>query len=271
MVAALAMQRSVGIITLTLGAEMGFFDSILGGLGSVFGIASASSEARKARAQQEDFAKHGIQYKVADARAAGINPYAALGASTSMPAAVVGSSSGFSEAGQNIGRALDSVSPEATRLARLAEEKAKLENKNLEIQNIALASDVARKNQPATPPAPPSIGQRWRVDGQGNSGQLVKDEPMKRTVQGELRGGDPGVLNEFGLTRSEDGSISIVPSKESMERQSNDMIGMLQWNLRNRVVDPIMRGGARTFPGSKEIYSYNILTGKWSPTGVYER
>lgn len=97
---------------------MGIFDGLLGsvvsGIGNLIGGASAANTAednaiRNIDAQRE-FATHGIQWKVADAKAAGINPLAALGAQTNSFSNVVGDDGAFGRgiaaAGQDVGRAL---------------------------------------------------------------------------------------------------------------------------------------------------------------------
>lgn len=49
-------------------------------IGGVLGSSSDASQAQKNREQQREFAQHGIRWRVADARAAGIHPLYALGA-----------------------------------------------------------------------------------------------------------------------------------------------------------------------------------------------
>ena len=102
---------------------MGLFGSIgsaIGGIASGIGsIIGAGQSAANAEAinqanyeHQKEFAQNGIRWKVADAKAAGLHPLAALGAQTSSytPSAVVGDSPDFSflrDIGQDVGRAID--------------------------------------------------------------------------------------------------------------------------------------------------------------------
>lgn len=207
---------------------MGIFDSIA----NIF-------NAERSNKIQQDFAKHGIQYKVKDAKAAGINPYAALGASTTMPATTVGNVSGIDDAfGQAIDRAKAAGSTEDERVKHLAEKYAKLQVDNQEIQNNILRADLAKRTAQLAPPVP-SFNQKWKVDGQGDAPSVtdVKIEPMKATASApNMPGADPGAVNEIGWTRDPGGGYIPVPSKEAMERQSNDMLGMLMWNWRNRIL-----------------------------------
>lgn len=97
--------------------------SIVGGIGSVVGgvLGLQSQKQSAANAEklnqlnyehQKEFAQNGIRWKVADAKAAGLHPLAALGASTAQytPATAIGDSPDWSflaDAGQSIGRAVD--------------------------------------------------------------------------------------------------------------------------------------------------------------------
>lgn len=255
---------------------MGFFDGIIGGIASVFGANSAAKQAEAARRQQEDFAKHGIQYKVDDAKAAGINPYAALGASTSMPAAVTGDTSGYGVAGQNIGRALDALNPQEQRNAELDTKikSAQLDNQNL--INAGLASELATRSSGA-PPARPTLDQSYLVDGQGAAkrlkivvpvgDKLIKQEPQKITPSDPtLAGVAPGTVNDYAFSRDPSGNLYPIPSKEVMEAQSNDMLGMLSWNVRNRIM-PAFGYGKQYVPDTRDgkKYRFNPWLSRYEP------
>ena len=84
-------------------------------ISGAFGIAGNSlgnSAARKAAAQQaalqKEFAQNGIRWKVADAKAAGLHPLAALGAQTTsyQPVSVGQDFSSFGQMGQDVSRAM---------------------------------------------------------------------------------------------------------------------------------------------------------------------
>lgn len=83
--------------------------SIIGGIGSIVGGLFGESAASKDRKLQKQFAQKGIQWRAKDAKAAGIHPLAALGASTSQYTPVgsplgdaVGS--GMAQIGQGLSR-----------------------------------------------------------------------------------------------------------------------------------------------------------------------
>lgn len=212
---------------------MGFFGDIFGGISSIFNM----HQAEKQQDIQDNFARHGIRIKVNDAKDAGINPYFALGASTTMPGSVVGDTSGLAGFGQAADRAMDAGKTDDGRATALLEKKANLEIENMDLQNKILASDLAKKTSQLAPPVP-SLNQRWAIDGQGETRQpgLVKMEPVK------INPGEPGAPQmqpganpDIGFTRTNTG-WAVVPSDAAMKAQSNDMLGMLMWNLRNRLL-----------------------------------
>lgn len=162
---------------------MGFFDSL--GIGDLIGAGtkiaggvmsqdSAEKIARENIANQRDFAQHGVSWKVADARSAGISPLAALGASTSSFSNVVGSDAlgqGIADAGQDIGKAVKAQASHEEKELLRAGAKLDIEGKQLDndIKRAELASKIAKEG-PATPPFPGiNVPDHNVVDGQANS------------------------------------------------------------------------------------------------------
>lgn len=88
-------------------------------LGGALSSHSSRSAARRNEAAQREFAQQGIRWKVADAKAAGIHPLYALGASThSFTPSHVGDTSmgsGLAAAGQDIGRAITATQTQEER------------------------------------------------------------------------------------------------------------------------------------------------------------
>lgn len=81
--------------------------SIIGGIGSVVGSIFGSKERSKDRKLQLRAMTHGIRDRVADAKAAGIHPLAALGAATTSysPVGSGGIEAGMARAGEAFGKA----------------------------------------------------------------------------------------------------------------------------------------------------------------------
>lgn len=147
---------------------------------------------------QKEFAQSGIQWKVRDAEQAGIHPLYALGANTTsyQPTNVGGGAADFSfvsEAGQNIGRAIDATrsTPASALAIRLGEtqlEGARLDN---DLKRTQLASSIATLKQTSTPGIP-SLFQRGAMDGQGDSPQvagIVEHDPKKPQYTTNLKWG----------------------------------------------------------------------------------
>lgn len=159
----------------TIGALIAGGSSLLGGIFNRSSQESinqqniANQQAINAQniAEQEKFAQNTIQWKVADANKAGINPLAALGASTSSFSNIAGSTSladkslgeSMGSAGQAIGRAVAAQSPTALRAAELENKllEAKIANVNSDtVKNQSDTSQIAtRLGAPGLPPGVP--------------------------------------------------------------------------------------------------------------------
>lgn len=134
--------------------------------------------ARENMAQQREFAQHGIRWKVEDAKAAGLHPLAALGATTTSFSPVsVGDSSAPSLDLGNMGQGID----RAIAATQTTEEKAdaytnKLQALQLErgeLENSLLKTQIMKANQPAArQPSMPSANPQYGVDGQAPTQQM---------------------------------------------------------------------------------------------------
>lgn len=134
--------------------------SLLGGL---LGRKSQADANAQNIQLQKDFAQQGIQWKVEDARKAGIHPLYALGAQTaSFAPNVVGDTSlptALANAGQDISRAVDASRTSGDRLAAYDQTVRELQLTRLGLENDLLASQIAKINQAGHPPGlPASVG-----------------------------------------------------------------------------------------------------------------
>jgi hypothetical protein len=206
------------------------------------GIIGGNQQAKMAKQNiklQKDFAQQGIQWKVEDAKKAGIHPLYALGAqTTSFSPVSIGDSlgSGIASAGQDIGRAVNATSDQNTRinaassaLTALQLERGRLEN---DILKQDLASRAARLSQQINPPFP-SPGVRYLVDGQSGSG--IKTNPLERTATGASGVGEVGAIPDVGYARTNSG-WAVTPSKDLQDRQEDDFIGQVAHAIRNRLL-----------------------------------
>ena len=113
-------------------------------------------------ALQREFAQSGIQWKVADAKAAGIHPLAALGAQThSFAPVVVGAAPDYSMAnavgqmGQNLSSAVARTRDAGQRFeAAFSAKSMQLDLEHKELQNYLLASQIKRLQAEPSPGIP---------------------------------------------------------------------------------------------------------------------
>lgn len=180
--------------------------SILGALGSIAGAAVGLSNASKQSKLQEKFAKRAIQWKVADAKAAGIHPLYALGAQTTSysPVSVGDVSSGLSNAGQDISRAVEAARSPEDRVNTYQRTVEALTLKRMSLENDLLASKIRTINQPGTPPGTPEKlenPQRTRAlltpDGVIVSDPNSSDQQAFEDRYGEIVGEAYGLRNWF--------------------------------------------------------------------------
>lgn len=211
-----------------LGALIGAGTSLLGG---ILGNKSAEKAAQQNAEMQHRYATRGIRMRVKDAKAAGIHPLYALGAQThSFTPSFVGSNAlaeGVAQAGQNIGRAIDSGMSSNERLnSRLAA----LTVQRAELENTKLASEIALIQQPGSPPAPAT--ENPIIPGQGQ----VKTSPSE-TVSNLV--GHPtieaAVMPSVQYRRTERGIEAVIPPKlaESLE---SDKMGAFKWWMENKAL-----------------------------------
>lgn len=100
--------------------------------------------------RQKEFAQNSIQWRVNDAKKAGLHPLYALGGhgATYSPQAALGDDYGISEASRYVGEGL-ARSAEAKQAKKLAQFSQELQLKQLSLENKRLASDV-KKNDAET-------------------------------------------------------------------------------------------------------------------------
>lgn len=217
---------------------------IIGGLANLADAFMSNARANDNIALQKKFAQNGIQWKVADAKKAGIHPLYALGAQTHSFAPVQSfAGDSLAAAGQSFGRAIDAYRDRGERLdgftkasQSLLLEKGKLENELLKTQ---IASANATLNQAGTPPPAPTMGSRYLIRGQGSTQGLIRDQAMTRTRSSpEAPSQEPGAIPEVGFSRSKTG-YPVVPSADVKQRIEDMILPEISWALRNQIA-PMM-------------------------------
>lgn len=162
----------------------------------------SSNAAQDARAQnammQTVFAKNGIQWRVEDAKKAGIHPLYALGASTSSFApSSVGDTFGASvaNAGQDISRAITATQTQEERNNSTVQAVQMLQLERGGLQNELLRLQIRKAEQSLNPPLPSLPLDPVASDVVGIPRQDdFQERPRLALGQGEFRT-DPGVSN----------------------------------------------------------------------------
>lgn len=231
------------------------------------------AEAQKDRDLQREFAQNGVQWRVNDAKEAGLHPLAALGAqlASSSPIAISGNvpsgsvpggtnmqtpdlaampvqadtSVGQSMAnfGQDLSRAISAASTEWERQKEVANAASALQLENQALQNKLLASQVAKTRGAAIGPAMPSTRTTYMIAGQGNSpSSLVDRQKGKSTVVLPSKPHlEPFDFPDTGFSRTATGWAPQM-SEIVKERTEDDILAEIPWHIRNRVLPQSLGG-----------------------------
>lgn len=214
---------------------------------------------------QKEFAKNGIRWKVEDAKAAGIHPVYALGASThSFSPISVGTMPDDSAAravsgmGQDISRAIQATrTAEEQTLAKLQLQSAQLDLEGKAIDNQIRASQLQKIQAPGTQSFP---GSQNFIPGQGNS-SLYNIKPLDKTASSPSRSAqEPAWSPDVGYARTDTGLVP-VPSKDIKERIEDQMVPELMWAARNYLI-PNLSLGSSGQP-SKDMLPKGATGWKW--------
>lgn len=261
---------------------MGFLDflnpigSLIGGIGSIVGgitgnnQAQANNEAslalaREQMAMQKEFAQNGIQWKAADAAAAGVHPLFGLGASTPSFSPVSASfqnsdSSWMGNAGQNISRALSATATALDRkdeLTRKTMETLQLNRAGLE--NELLAAQIRRTNGQVGPPFP-ALGQQ--SPGGGNSGDAIVGPTgtydLKPTEVQTVNPANSGVTagpagGQVMYRLGGNGALQPFPPKDLGVEDEFGAPLMARWLLTQSYYRPPSNVWTAAFPGATDI------------------
>jgi hypothetical protein len=213
-------------------------------IGSLVGAGLNYLGGQKNLALQKAAMKKGIQWKVADAKKAGIHPLYALGAPAFNPSPV--NFGDMASAGQDIGRALDAGKTFKGKVDEFTAATQKLQIRRMELENNLLASQVAKSNQPGNPPTIPDPGGQdpHLISGQGNSAPtvsytspVVKNIPQKRTAPDPRKPHqDPAAVSDYMWAKTRDGYVRL-PSTDAKQQMEDMIIPEMQWSYRN-VVKP---------------------------------
>lgn len=261
--------------------------AVAGLAGSVIG-GKMSADASAANAEsnyihQMEFARRGIQYKVADAKEAGIHPLFALGAQThAFTPTTVGTpdySAAFGKAGQDIGRAVASGLTSEKR-DNLITQQSVLQTENMSLQNDLLRSQIARLNSQVAPSvsfAPQSGGLAGQNPGnivgagQGIGPFEYKPSEVQTAAPGAPNQGSGPGMPVINWGRNATGVQAFPPKGLGVEDEFMAPL-MTDWYVRNRLLPNL--GGSTppstalleaTFPGATG-WHWSHRNQQWEPT-----
>jgi hypothetical protein len=222
---------------------------IVSGIGSIAGsIFGGNNEASR----QKKFAQNQIQWRVEDARKAGIHPIFALGATPMQysPQAVGDIGSSFAEMGQNISRSRMAAADRAERAAVLAASSGDralaryregvafdLATQRGQLENQLLASQIATLSNGQLPPPNPAGSRGIRVP----AGTIAERPAGVEVGSAYNNARAPGAITSYQFQRTDDGGLSVMQSEQSKERTEDDTFAQLDWGIRNRLM-PWFRG-----------------------------
>lgn len=264
---------------------MGWGSAIGGAIGGALGLIGAGQSQASAERlnqlnyeHQKEFAQNGIRWKVADAKAAGLHPLAALGASTASysPSAVIGDSPDYSflkDMGQGIDRAMDAKATQRERAEREQKENAlfneelkgkQLQNQETEtrIQSMKwdMAMELARnaaqsvRTQQQVPPMPSLAPDGSLMPGQFDAtspGDIIKTKPAEIVMNDPATpAAEAGSNPEIRYFRTSDGGYSIARSEAYADSTDDDLAGQLSWELRNRLPATVWDSSSAAPPAS---------------------
>lgn len=204
---------------------------------------------------QKEFARNGIRWRVADAKAAGIHPLAALGANTTSFSPVTafqqGSNAGDSVAlaGQNVGKmvsALPTTTDKVLTAIEIDKQKATLEN--MKLQNVGLREqiDANRKNQ--------VISSQGVLPGQADSevGVTRKNSELPYAQAPGLIAGQ-GDLEQ--AVRLPGDTVMYIPHQDYSDSMESD-VGSQYSVMLNRAQRYIQGIGSRINPDTYEAQKF---------------
>lgn len=221
---------------------------------------------------QKEFAKMGVQWKVADARAAGISPLAALGASTASfsPVSIGMDTTDHAGAGmRNMGQDLQRVLSSTQNADQRQMTQLQIQGAQLDVQGKAIDNQIKNsqlQKMQATGPAFP--GSANFISGQGDTRGKIIEKPLERTAS--LPGSpqaEPGAIPDIGWAKTSTGVVPI-PSSDVKQRIEDNMPHEFSHFARNNIA-PAFGGGtkppASALPKGATDWRWNTLKMEYQP------
>lgn len=251
-------------------AAIGAGANLLGGIGSFFSGNSAQEREYK---RQKEFAQNGIQWKVADAKKAGLHPLYAIGAqgASYSPQSTVGTDFGLGDIGQGLTdfasrykspkeRAHDQWYNKTTQLLQIRNQ----ELQNDYIQQQIKESEARIAQQPGNPVS---------FAGTGNSRELgMPSQPLYQVKPDEVVSGAPdkpqaeaAPKRDIFYVADEKGNLSFYPGSNVSDYVSESYLDNFIWKAKALLSKPPKHLWAK----DAIDYRLNPLLQRWEP--VFKR
>lgn len=283
-----------------LGSALGAVGSVVGGILGSKSAADAQAANAAAMMQmnqlnykhQKEFAQNSIRWKVADAKAAGLHPLAALGAQGTgfSPSFQMGQGqsgddySWLGQAGQYAGRAMEAKMTERERAQQqaLRDKDMALNLENKQLQNDLLRSQI-RSSEAAILRQAGGIPAMPLTNSTQTSGHFIKGQAQSyatgetKKVPVEVAASQPGSpwqqaghSPDTQLIQTGPKSYTLQMSEATRNATEDNFIGKLQWFLRNyggetyRNVWNNFRHAPNVQLPKGERWMFNPITGEYS-------
>lgn len=242
-------------------------------VGGMMGDKSAQRAADKNAAMQKEFAKKGIQWRVEDAKKAGISPEFALGGGgASFTPTYTGGKTGdmIADAGQNIARA---ALASGTKEDREMDAAMKAETlRGMKLQNDKIDPALTSINRPGNPPFPHANGNVF--PGQGNT-PVVKDVSLERTgMSPSAPHSEGGSIPAVGWMNTPDGGLRPVPSQDVKNRIEDQLIPETVWAAQNLVAPNFDKGPKppkEALPKGAKSWRWSVSRQAYYPSSKHHR
>lgn len=228
--------------------------SLAGGtLSALGGAYSANKSAQTANninilnyKQAKEFAQNQIQWKVADAKAAGLHPLAALGVSPyAAPASAVGGDTsglgqGLSEMGQNLSRSIDAMQSREDRI-REQEKQDALQNLKLKLELDKFANDQAEtKSRIALNSAREALTKTETANAVKSASVRAQPRiPSKPRIQASPDGSERHPYKDYAWFVDRRGNKYMTTSKDRAEATQNSWIADIPFYINEAYRDVI--------------------------------
>lgn len=285
-----------------MGFDLGSFagsalSGLMGFAGGSINATTSKSIAREQMRLQKEFAQNGIQWKVADAKAAGLHPLYAIGANTATYTPVSQDSSAMgnavADAGAYLGKAVDGAIDRATQKA-IEQENLDFQRK-MQFNQLALARENLRGKILDNDYAEQQMVNSLRAQGSGNPahpiavstpmGEFFVNNPDQKRYTSKVGSngatalagvnlkpndvtmsspGSPaqgaGANPDYDLVRTPDGYKKIM-SQAFADRTDDDVLAKIGWHLRHDAADFLSSWGAWSAPRDLDLRAYPLPKG----------